>query len=350
MQLFGSKSTARPHLAILALGFLGIPHAADAQVKIDGYVVAHQACEAYQSKNKLTNPGNILTEENKAYEALGINKPGGDFFLIKVPGAPVTEERWLSASCGVHVLVSDQNPNTTTTASPSDVIPETNQAESTDNLLVLSWQPAFCETRPNKIECRNLNDGLLPVTSQQLSIHGLWPQPKSNDYCSVPAEVRAKDSPATWDQLPAPHIDMETADILAVVMPGFASHLHHHEWIKHGTCYHAEGGADEYYDDSLYLTSLVNESPVVELLTANIGHELTASEIRAALDEAFGEGAGKRVNIKCTNDGSRVILTELWINLAGQITQESELGTLMRAAREAPTGCKRMTIDPIGLQ
>lgn len=53
---------------------------------------------------------------------------------------------------------------------------------ATDLLLAMSWQPAFCESKPSKTECRQLNDGLLPVTEVRLSLHGLWPQPSGHFY------------------------------------------------------------------------------------------------------------------------------------------------------------------------
>ncbi|WP_417690982.1 ribonuclease T2 family protein [Roseibium sp.] len=324
---------------------------ATAQFKLEGHFIAFEACEAYQSKNKLTNPGNVLTIPRHAYDAVGQNKSNGDFFLVRIPGAPVTEDRWISASCGKHVVASQFNPAQPESPIPSSALPITNGGtESTQNLLTLSWQPAFCETRPSKTECLDLNAGLLPAASQQLSIHGLWPQPRGKEYCGVSSPVRARDTPATWHQLPAPQLDLDTADELSVLMPGTASHLHHHEWIKHGTCYFGAGGSDEYYDDTLYLTSLINGSAAVDLLTANVGRQLTATAIRNAFDEAFGGGAGERVTIKCTNDGSRILLTELWFYLSGEIDEESSLGDLLRAAPTAPAGCLDVLIDPAGLQ
>nr|WP_242531677.1 hypothetical protein [Salipiger thiooxidans] len=101
----------------------------------------------------------------------------------------------------------------------------------------MSWQPAFCESKPSKIECRQLNDGLLPVTEAQLSLQVLWPPPNGNFYCGVLAAEKALDKPDSWEQLPAPVLDDVTAERLAVAMPGTASHLDRHEWIKHGTCF-----------------------------------------------------------------------------------------------------------------
>ena len=73
---------------------------ANAFEKLDGYFIAFKICEAYQSKNRLTNPGGIRTSPFHAYIINGINKAGGDFYQIRVPDAPVTSDRWVNADCG----------------------------------------------------------------------------------------------------------------------------------------------------------------------------------------------------------------------------------------------------------
>jgi len=336
-------------MVLLAALCLVMPAPARAFVKLDGYFIAVETCEAYQSKNKQTNPGDITTTPHMAYQMLGINKQGGDFFQVLVDGAPVTTSRWVSASCGLHVVEAGTQTSITD-IDRDDVVIGQDGVESIDNLLTLSWQPAFCEIRPGKTECRDLNDGLLPHTTRQLSIHGLWPQPRGKDYCGVPDTVRNLDKPDSWAQLPAPAIDTETEDALRAAMPGFASSLHRHEWIKHGTCFLGEGGADEYYDDTLYLTGLVNESAVADLFVNNVGGEITGAQIRAAFDNTFGEGTGDRVLIKCTRDGGRTLINELWISLKGKITQSSDLGDLMLAADATGMGCSRGIVDAAGLQ
>ena len=190
-------------LPLAGLVALGTP--VFAAEPLDGYFIALESCEAYQSKNKQTNPGDIHTEPMRAYDMIAINKPGGDFFQLRVPGAPVTQDRWVFAGCGVHAVVTD-------TAQPGPgplppVTPPTGAVESTNNLMALSWQPAFCETKPGKVECQQLNDGLLPITETQLSVHGLWPQPRGNDYCGVSAEVERLDKARQWAALPAPRAD-----------------------------------------------------------------------------------------------------------------------------------------------
>ena len=156
---------------------------------MEGYFIAEKICAAYQSKNKRTNPGEVRTDIRRAYEIRALNKTGGDYFLLHIPGAPVTDVRWVHASCGLHV----QTVKTPTAVEDGDEPPAapavggTGPAgpKSSDNLLALSWQPAFCEFRPENPECLLVNRGMLPRAEQRLSIHGLWPQPRGNSYCGV---------------------------------------------------------------------------------------------------------------------------------------------------------------------
>lgn len=332
---------------VIALVALLLPPQAGAFESLDGWFIALESCEAMQSKNKGTNPGAVMTEARRAYDMLGINKKGGDHYQLRVPGAPVTEERWVRAECGVHVVAAETSPLPET---KPDLPPVVTGEESDDNLLALSWQPAFCETKPGKTECEDLNAGGLPGSDERLSIHGLWPQPRGNDYCGVSAELARLDAASRWSELPAVDVDAETRAALGVAMPGTASFLERHEWIKHGTCHRGAGGADEYFDDTLRLTAELNDSAVGRFLAENRGREVVTADIAARFDEAFGDGAGERVEFACTRDGGRTLIVELRIALRGVIGPETRIGELLLAARPVGRGCARGVIDPIGLQ
>lgn len=322
---------------------------AQALERLDGYFIALEACEAFQSKNRQTNPGDILTEPMHAYAMRGINKPGGDFFQITFPDAPLTEARWVHISCGAHVVAATPGAPAQQPTDAMRVEPATGP-ESADNLLALSWQPAFCESKPGKAECEALNAGNLPITETQLSIHGLWAQPRNNIYCRVPEELRRLDKASRWSELPELDLDAETAEALDVAMPGRASFLDRHEWIKHGTCHRGAGGADEYYDDTLTLTDAINESEVGQFLAAHVGATVQMTDLRAAFDTAFGVGAGERVQFKCQGDQGRVLLQELRINLKGTIASDSDISALFLAGEPQSLGCPEGVIDPAGLQ
>jgi ribonuclease T2 len=232
-------------------------------------------------------------------------------------------------------------------APSADVAPR--DGESAVNVLALSWQPAFCETRPGKTECRQLNAGELPITEAQLSVHGLWPQPEGNAYCGVPEAVVALDKASQWADLPEPPLDDETREALAVAMPGTASFLERHEWIKHGTCHRGAGGADEYFDDTLALADAINASEVAGFLAAHVGAEVETAELRARFDAAFGPGAGDRVQVHCTGDGGRTLVQEIKVATRGVIGSGAP-GELILAAEPVSPGCPRGIVDPAGLQ
>jgi ribonuclease T2 len=314
--------------------------------RLEGYFIALEACDAFQSKNKETNPGEVLTEPSRAYEMIAINAPGGDFFQVLVPDAPVTEHRWVHVSCGVHVVPA----GTVVAPVPDDPVEPETADESTEHVLAVSWQPAFCETKPGKTECVELNAGNLPVTERQLSIHGLWPQPEGLAYCGVPEAMVALDRAARWEELTEAPVDAETRELLEVAMPGTASFLERHEWIKHGTCHGGEGGADAYFDDTLTVVEAINGSEVAAFLADHVGAEVTTAEIRARFDAAFGAGAGARVQAHCTGDGGRTLIQELKVGLRGTITPETPAGALMLAAEPLSPGCAAGVIDPAGLQ
>ena len=214
-------------------------------------------------------------------------------------------------------------------------------------LLAASWQPAFCEARPDRPECATQTAGRHDAS--HFSLHGLWPQPRANRYCGVPARLVATDKAGRWGSLPDLQLPGELRSRLDQTMPGTRSFLHRHEGLKHGTC-HEDGSARGYFEDSLRLMDELNASPVRDLFAAHIGEELTASQIRAAFDHAFGPGAGERVRIHCHDDGDRRLIDEITIGLLGVIGAQIDLATLMAAARPTRPGCAGGVIDPAGLQ
>ena len=314
---------------------------------LEGWFIAQEACEAFQSKNKGTNPGDVMTEPFHAYAMIALNAPGGDFFQVKVPGAPVTEDRWVHVSCGLHVVEA----GTPTAPLPEEPVEPAPGAESVTNLLALSWQPAFCELKPGKTECLQLNAGELPVTETQLSLHGLWPQPEGKAYCGVPAGLVALDKASQWADLPEVAVDAETRELLEVAMPGTASFLERHEWIKHGTCFLDAGGADAYFDDTLRVVDAINASPVAALLAAPRRRRARdrgpPRRLRRGLRLRGGRaGAGalrRRRRPDADPGGERQ-------PRRARSRPETPVAGLILAADPVTPGCPRGVVDPAGLQ
>lgn len=155
--------------------------------------------------------------------------------------------------------------------------------QRTQYVFAISWQPAFCETAPNRPECTSQTADRFDASN--FALHGLWPQ--RMDYCRVSGALQILDGERQWDELPAPSLTAETRAALDTAMPGAQSFLDRHEWVKHGSCYGTN--AEEYFRDSLAMLEAVNASGVRDLFAANTGRQLTQDQIRAAFDEAFGK-------------------------------------------------------------
>ncbi|WP_414676706.1 ribonuclease T2 family protein [Mesorhizobium sp.] len=317
---------------------------AQAETKLTGTFVADAACPATQAIKSGKNPGNVSTETGQSYNLVAGNKDEPTHYMIQVPGAD-PERRWVKVSCG-HLAGAAAAPATPAAPAEPDAPQKKAAGGKPEYVFALSWQPAFCETKSKKTECRTMTGASFAATN--FTLHGLWPQPNGNFYCQVSAADRANDK-GNWDDLPAVNLDGATRAELDKVMPGTASQLDRHEWIKHGTCYGKDQQA--YFADALALMRQVNASPVRALFENNIGGELTAGQIRAAFDSAFGKGTGDRVRVSCFNDRGRRMIGELTLGLAGPIGANSSLKDLMLAS--APTdnvGCPRGEVDRVGLQ
>ena len=322
-----------------------LPLNAYAYISLDGYFIADQNCPALVSIKKNTNPGDITLTPDMAYELLGQNKSQATHYQIKIKGITQTE-RWVKTSCG-KVLSDCKTKQDTADSGGGD---EGNnggdngnnggQSSAKEYLLAISWQPAFCQTHQSKNECESQTADRFDAT--HFSLHGLWPQPPNNIYCNVSNQDKNLDKNKAWSQLPALGLSDGTMTALSQRMPGVASFLQRHEWIKHGTCYSEH--AEEYFVESLSLIDQLNDSAVRELFSSNIGNSITANEIRAKFDEAFGAGASNKVKIKCSSG----MIGELWINLKGEIEADTGLGELMHAAPNANGSCAGGKVDAAG--
>ncbi|WFP73308.1 ribonuclease [Mesorhizobium sp. WSM4906] len=318
--------------------------AAHADVKMSGTFVADSACPATQAIKSGKNPGDVSTQTGQSYQLLAGNKDEPTHYLIQVPGAD-PERRWVRIGCG-HVTGGGA---AAAPASAGQAKPSQPASGKPEYVFALSWQPAFCETKGSKPECKAQSPS--EFDASHFTLHGLWPQPNGNFYCQVSAGDKANDSPAHWGDLPPVNLDAGTRAELDQVMPGTASKLERHEWVKHGTCYGKS--QQDYFSDALNLMRAVNASPVRDLFTKNIGKQLTSEQIRNAFDKAFGAGAGDRVRVSCLVDPSsgRRLIGELTLGLSGPIGPDSKLADLLMAS--APTGkagCPKGTVDAIGFQ
>lgn len=314
---------------------------AGAEAPLDGSFVAGQNCSAFQSIKKQSNP--VPLTAGTSYQIIAGNKEPASHFLILVPGAS-PERRWAPVDCGTRSGGAPIGEGSAAKQKPDKQAPSGGQP--TQNVLAVSWQPAFCETKPDKVECRTQTADRFDASN--FTLHGLWPQPRRMAYCNVGKRDIAHDKDGRWDQLLEVALEPPTRAELDKVMPGTQSQLDRHEWTKHGTCYAQT--PEEYFSESLALMRALNGSAVRELFASRVGQQLSFDEIRKAFDQSFGEGAGLRVRMQCTRSNGKLIISELTIGLSGDITPETPLAGLMMAATPTKTECPGGLVDAVGPQ
>ena len=330
---------------------------------LEGQFRAERACPALQSIKKKTNPGAVQLELNAVYNVIGKNRRRASHYMLQIPEASPTN-RWVEVNCGRFTDVAANDAGSTpiesstegassaasSQAPAAEPAPDPGFAQTSkdeDFLLALSWQPSFCETRPNKPECTSQTDDRFDAS--HLVLHGLWPQPRGNSYCGVSDRLVKLDKDRRWLELPPLELAAETRSALEIRMPGMASGLHRHEWYKHGTCY--SNSPEEYYQESISLLDQVNQSSVRDLMVQNIDFLLTDIEIQQEFDAAFGQNAGNKVAVKCKRDideEREIMIVELWVNLKGKIEPNTVIANLLKAAPRARRDCRQGEIDPAG--
>ena len=312
-------------IAISVVWALGYGASSQAFEPLDGEFVATTSCPAVQSIKKGTNPGRVKLRVSESYLVSGLNEPGGEYVQIKVPGAR-PELRWVKRSCGDLNLGGDH---------------------SGKYVLAISWQPAFCEARPEKTECRTQVPGRFDA--DHFTLHGLWPQPDNNVFCGVSAGDKSDDNKGHWEALPEPAINSETRDRLKVAMPGTASNLQRHEFTKHGTCF--PGNADTYFRVSLGLLEQINGSKLRDFMGDRIGKTVSSGDMKQEFEKTFGVGAGAALGIRCIGDvdSRRTLINEIQINLKGPLTPATEVRDALDTSVPAHTDCSQGVVDPVGL-
>jgi len=103
--------------------------------------------------------------------------------------------------------------------------------------------------------------------------------------------------------------------------------------------------AETYYQDSLNLINKINDTNVSTLFANNINKTITSEQIRSAFDEAFGEGSGEKVNVKCRKG----LIVELWVNLKGDINNDDNISRLLQNAPAVNNvSCESGMVDAVG--
>jgi len=284
------------------------------------YRVAERTCGLFNNLKHTKNQGDAHLEKGRSYEVLRTHKGN---FLVKVPSLS-PQQRWVSNECF-------------TTKPP--IAPLHKQKPSL--LLAVSWQEAFCELHQRKRECQpvGIHSGLKSRPKERFTLHGLWPQPRSQEYCGIDTQTKQTDQHHLWKKLEIPRLRSDIQRQLQEVMPAVVSGLHKHEWVKHGSCY--SNDINQYFQDAITLVNQVNHSALGVLFRKNVGRVLTLKQIRAVSDRSFGKGTGSRIELRCR----RGLITELWFHLGSGST---DLSQLLKEGRAVESRCKRGYVDRAG--
>lgn len=317
--------------------------------------IPSKECPAFNNMKHSKNTHNIVLNTARSYTVLKHHK-GQNLILIKgeSPAQRWVDERCFSSAKKAHksqkhsierelpiASINTSKSKHTNKYKNNNSKKYDNANTSKQNLLALSWHNAFCETHRYKKECKRSFASLMRSKPREKSfvLHGLWPQPRNNLYCHVDRALVNADKNKHWREMPSLALDADVEDALKKYMPGFASGLHKHEWIKHGTCYGTDANA--YFSDAISLVKQVNDSALGAFFTQNIGNVVTLKEVQNVSDKAFGQGTGRRVELQCKGG----LITELWLHLG---SGSKDLGTLLKNGKNAYSRCKKGRIDRAG--
>ena len=319
-----------------------------ASAPASGSITATQACDAFASKNKRTNPGDIKLVISQQYSVFEVNKARNPtWYRVRVADASPAE-RWIAKDCGTGDITIGNGSGSGGGGSGSGNGGQGNACTTPgleeSYVLALSWQPAFCETHRGKPEC-SIEDKK-SYQARNFTLHGLWPNKKS---CGISygfcGDISSK--PGDFCDYPALSLFTEVRTDLEQVMPSAAagSCLQRHEWFKHGTC-QTDWSMDEYYQVAVDLTQQFNESGIAYFISRNIGNTVTEEAFIKKVDCVLGPDAYKRIELKCKAGN----LVDVYISLPGKINKGDGLGELMQNAQgEFISNCgDQFKVDPIG--
>lgn len=206
---------------------------------------------------------------------------------------------------------------------------QTGAANSDSSLLALTWGPSLCTVDASVRGCRTGNVGR---KGQVFLLHGLWPQPSSEQYCGVTKQSGKQISPELPEKL---------RQRLSGMMSD-ASVLAPHEWLAHGTC--SGVTAAEYFSIATALTTQATDVLDSAFRSAR-GNRLTVRSVRDLFDARFGAGSGGRVAMACRRaDGVGDLVYEVRLSLPSVRDLSAagsalSLGEQLAKAPAVPAGC-----------
>ena len=205
---------------------------------------------------------------------------------------------------------------------------------STSSLLVVTWGPSLCKVASSNVGCRSGHVGRL---GPSFVLHGLWPQPSTEQYCDVPKGTPDRDRKPV--QLPP---DLQAS--LKAMMSDSAV-MTTHEWYAHGTC--SGVTPPEYFGVAAALAD--QAAGVLDpMFTKAAGQRLSARSVRETVDAQLGAGAGKRVGLTCRDaSGTGSIVYEVRFSLPPVARLRRDAPSLAGALALGPTvapGCGQASV------
>lgn len=222
------------------------------------------------------------------------------------------------------------------------------RADGLSYVLALSWQPAFCasDAGAGKAECRATDDR--DWAASHLTLHGLWPNADRNDdgrldeaddYC-LPSQNRARaiaQDKGDWRKLPEVSLPSDLRQRLARVMPGTASKLERHEWIRHGSC--SGMSAARYFGAGVMLTEAVADTEFSTFLTAHMGQDVARRDLLKAFAGSFGKGSERALQLLCRKDEGSPTLSEIRLRLRAEAVEQPLSAGSFETGKAAKGNC-----------
>ena len=218
--------------------------------------------------------------------------------------------------------------------------------------LALSWQPAFCESKPNKLECQSQHEG--QFYAEHFTLHGLWPNVQGDkrhtyEYCQMSKSLIKQYKRKRWCNLPKLDLSKQVREQLSQFMPGYISCLQRHEWYKHGSC--SGLSENDYYVVSNQLVELFSKTRFSQYVAKNVGRYVNRKVLLKQFDKEFGQGSRHYLALKCKKVRGISLLTEIRIYLKKELSIVSDFKHLFPEKRLTVRGTcpRRFKIDEVGM-
>ncbi|MGY4712907.1 ribonuclease T2 family protein [Mycolicibacterium sp. CBM1] len=207
-------------------------------------------------------------------------------------------------------------------------------SDSDSSLLVLTWGPSLCKVDPANPGCRS---GHVRALGPALILHGLWPQPPTQQFCGVRRD--GGQSPG----LSALNLPAQLQTDLRSMMSD-AAIMAPHEWSAHGSCSGLPPA--DYFTVATTLTEQLT-AVLDPVFRAAEGGEVTLSAVRNRMVAAFGGQAGNRIGMNCREaDSVGMVAYEVHVSLppVAELRSTSKDLAPSQLLGKAPTifpGCRR---------